>query len=93
MSDQHIHIHPQRLTGSSAHRWDELIRDRDAGALKAGTFYLSNLKGSTAHIVAPEEFSGSNYDQTFLQGVDVKTYEQATGYTPAKMRPNTDFNV
>jgi hypothetical protein len=93
MADQHVHIHPQRLTGSSAHRWDELVRDRDAGALKAGTFYLSNLKGSTAHIVAPEEFSGSNYDQTFLQGVDVKTYEQATGYTPAKMRPNSDFNI
>ena len=93
MSDQHIHVHPYRLTGSSAHRLEELLMDQNAGALKDGTFHLTNLKGSKAEIVAPEEFSGSNYDQTFLQGIDVKTYKQATSYITAKMRPNSDYNI
>ena len=93
MSDEHIHVHPYRLTGSSAHRLEELLMDQNAGALKNGTFHLTNLKGSKAEIVAPEEFSGSNYDQTFLQGIDVKTYKQATSYITAKMRPNSDYNI
>ena len=93
MTQKHVHIHPQRLTGSSAHTWDELMQDMNAGALKGGTFHLTNLKGSTAGIVAPEEFSGSNYDQTFLQGVDVKTYEQSTSYITSKIRPNSDYNI
>ena len=89
----HKHVHPYRLTGSSAHRWDELVRDRDAGALEAGTFHLANIKGSTAGIVMPVEFSGTNHDQAFLQGVDVKTFEQATCYITAKIRPNSEYNV
>ena len=30
-----------------------------------------DLKGTQAIIVAPESFSGTDYDQTFLQGIDV----------------------
>ena len=58
-----------------------------------GPLHKHQLKGSTTLIVAPEEFSGSNYDQTFLQGADVRTFEQATSYLTAKVRTNTDYNV
>ena len=93
MSEKHVHVHEVRQRGTSAHTKDELEQDMNAGALKDGTFHLTNIKGSTAGIVSPEELSGSNYDQTFLQGIDVKTFEQATTYLPGKMRTNSDYNV
>ena len=90
---EHVHVHPVRPRGTSAHTKEELEQDMNAGALEQGTFHLTNLKGSSAGIVSPEELSGSNYDQTFLQGVDVKTFEQATSYLTAKVRTNNHYNV
>ena len=58
---------PWHHTGSSAHRWDELESLMHAGALEAGTFHLANIKGSTAGIVMPVEFSGTNHDQAFFK--------------------------
>ena len=84
---------PQGMTGSSAHRWKELEAKMNDGALQDSTFHKANIKGSTAVIIAPEEFSGSDHDQTFLQGVDIRTYEQATGHITPKFRTNTDYNV
>ena len=91
--EEHVHVHPVRERGTSAHTKEELEQDMNAGALKGGTFHLTNIKGTTAGIVSPEELSGSNYDQTFLQGADVKTFEQATSYLQAKARTNNDYNV
>ncbi|MBR96856.1 MAG: hypothetical protein CMA81_08665 [Euryarchaeota archaeon] len=84
---------PQGMTGSSAHRWKELEAKMNDGALQDSTFHKANIKGSTAVIIAPEEFSGSDHDQTFLQGVDIRTYEQATGHITPKFRTNTDYNI
>jgi len=93
MSEKHVHIHEVRQRGTSAHTKEELEQDMNAGALKDGTNHIQNLKGSTAGIVAPEELSGTNYDETFLQGIDVKTYEQATRYITAKIRPLSEFSI
>ena len=87
------HTSPDFLTGSSAHRWKELEKRMNDGALEDSSFHKAKIKGSKASIVAPEEFSGSDHDQTFLQGIDIRTFEQATSHITAKIRPNSEYNI
>ena len=87
------HTSPDFLTGSSAHRWKELEKRMNDGALEDSSFHKAKIKGSKASIIAPEEFSGSDHDQTFLQGIDIRTFEQATSHITAKIRPNSEYNI